>query len=664
MSDSLELKNERRKSNFPSEELQTFLHPNYGSFITRLDEILQENPELIDPSDQDYLQLSSREKYKMMAVRFNKMARLLKSGDIDTVNDPEFAYLFMFLLKSPLITLLYAMILPAIEKLGTEEQFEKWGTMFRNIRAIPTYAQTELGHGTWLSKLETTATYDSSTEEFIINSNGLSGYKFWPATLGKSASHALTMAQLHTDGKNYGPHLFIVPLRCLQTYKPLPGIDIGYIGETFWMHDRDNGFVGFKDVRIPRENMLMRYQSVEKDGTYISTGNQKLQFASMMKIRFEIVPFAAMITSIGAVIATRYSIFRRQCELKPGDGEVRIIDYVTQQDKIFPAICSAYALQSCYKRLKIQYEDVQSRLGSEEVESLTQLHYLLSGLKAFSSSEALKRLTVLRSACGGHGFSLSSNLPNLISEAEAMSTYEGDNVVMHLQSARNLLKCLMKKSMNQHQESGFMEYLDRPSVTCGAENAEDLLSLDIMIDAYEQRARSVLDQVFSRMRRFMIEQGMSQETAWVNSGPELVAASVANSHLYVVSSFVFTLDSNTMSAQLKGYLTQVCLLYCLLGIRESLGEFVLSGFFNKIQAGFVMDSILFLYQKLRPHILPLAEGYGLPEVCINSTLGARDGQVYERLMRWARKSQTNDPEFVQGVFKKYIKPIYELPSKL
>lgn len=40
--------------------------------------------------------------------------------------------------------------------------------------------QTELGHGTFLRGLETTATYDPKTEEFVINSPSLTSYKWWP----------------------------------------------------------------------------------------------------------------------------------------------------------------------------------------------------------------------------------------------------------------------------------------------------------------------------------------------------------------------------------------------------------------------------------------------------------------------------------------------------
>lgn len=40
--------------------------------------------------------------------------------------------------------------------------------------------QTELGHGTFIRGLETTATYDPETKEFVLHSPTLTSYKWWP----------------------------------------------------------------------------------------------------------------------------------------------------------------------------------------------------------------------------------------------------------------------------------------------------------------------------------------------------------------------------------------------------------------------------------------------------------------------------------------------------
>lgn len=41
------------------------------------------------------------------------------------------------------------------------------------------------------------------------------------------------MAQLKSNGKDYGPHPFIVQIRDLKTHLPLSGITIGDIGPKF-----------------------------------------------------------------------------------------------------------------------------------------------------------------------------------------------------------------------------------------------------------------------------------------------------------------------------------------------------------------------------------------------------------------------------------------------
>ena len=119
-----------------------------------------------------------------------------------------------------------------------------------SLEVIGCYAQTELGHGSNVRGIETEAIYDHSTKEFIINTPKTSSYKYLIEGLGVSSNHVLLVAQLKINGQTYGPHPFIVPIRDLKTHDPLPGVDVGPKMGGFAF---DSGFLGFKNVRIPKK---------------------------------------------------------------------------------------------------------------------------------------------------------------------------------------------------------------------------------------------------------------------------------------------------------------------------------------------------------------------------------------------------------------------------
>ena len=56
--------------------------------------------------------------------------------------------------------------------------------MVQNMNIMGCYAQTELGHGSNVQGIETTATLDKSTDEFVIHSPTIRATKFWPGGLG------------------------------------------------------------------------------------------------------------------------------------------------------------------------------------------------------------------------------------------------------------------------------------------------------------------------------------------------------------------------------------------------------------------------------------------------------------------------------------------------
>lgn len=94
--------------------------------------------------------------------------------------------------------------------------------------------------------------------------------------LGKTATHVILFAQLITpDGINRGLHPFIVPIRDLDTHLPLPGINVGDLGEKIALNGVDNGFVTFDNYHIPRTYLLNRTADVTEDGQYVSSFKDK-----------------------------------------------------------------------------------------------------------------------------------------------------------------------------------------------------------------------------------------------------------------------------------------------------------------------------------------------------------------------------------------------------
>jgi len=136
-----------------------------------------------------------------------------------------------------------SMFLVTLREQGTPEQHEVFLKKAETYEYVGCYAQTELGHGSNVRGLETTATWNPEDKTFTIHSPHLTASKWWIGSLGKAANHAVVMAQLILGGKNLGPHPFVVQIRDLKTHEPLENVHVGDIGPKFGYNTMDNGFL-------------------------------------------------------------------------------------------------------------------------------------------------------------------------------------------------------------------------------------------------------------------------------------------------------------------------------------------------------------------------------------------------------------------------------------
>ena len=179
---------------------------------------------------------------------------------------------------------------------------------------------------------------------------------------------------------------------------------------------KDNGWARFEKVRVPKSHFLSKYAQVTKEGEFVKPPHKKLQYATMTLVRVDIVNRCFPALAKAATIGIRYSLVRRQGYLRgeeKAEKEMKVLDFHSQQRRIFPYLASAYAFRSVGRQLLSLYHQVQKDLKQQNFESLPDLHATSSALKAYCSWTACKGIDEIRQRLGGHGYSMYSNLYSL-----------------------------------------------------------------------------------------------------------------------------------------------------------------------------------------------------------------------------------------------------------
>lgn len=96
-----------------------------------------------------------------------------------------------------------------------------------------------------------------------------------------------------------------------NTHLPLEGIEGGDIGPKFGYNSKENGFLRFTNVRIPRRHLLMKFVEVDKEGNFSVRGDLRILYSVMIVIRTFIVNDAGFSLGKALTVATRYAVIRR-----------------------------------------------------------------------------------------------------------------------------------------------------------------------------------------------------------------------------------------------------------------------------------------------------------------------------------------------------------------
>ena len=413
---------QRKKAlSFKVDDLKRFYFDILGCNELSLDEIkgMRAKMEHVFPDLKDYhyydREQGINEYYKRFAKWFN-VRKEMGLLDLPMLHPKNLVFdIAKYALDSGPLSLHYFAFLPAIELLASEEQLKHWVPKTNHLKITGAYVQTELGHGSDVSQLQTTATYDDSSKEFIIHTPSISATKFWPGGLGKTANHCVLYARLISKGKDHGVQAFVIQIRDSQTHLPLPGINIGDVGPKLGFRNSDQGFMSFNNVRVPKFALLDKFVKLSEDGTFTASTPhaRKLTFGGMLNLRSLIIFMSHYYIGAQSVIASRYSFKRRQFTSRDGSDfpEALVIQYQMQQYKVVPAISYTWSILLALNQINALYGQYMDELAVFEKTQkgdpwtiLVDLHGIISGFKALSTWDGEKYSEILKQACGGHGY--------------------------------------------------------------------------------------------------------------------------------------------------------------------------------------------------------------------------------------------------------------------
>ena len=522
-----------------------------------------------------------------------------------------------------------------IDYLGTSKHASMITETLR-LKHYGCFAMTELGHGSNVAGVETTATFDKTTRQFTINSPTPTAAKWWIGAAGHTADLAVVFAQLIVEGVNCGVHVFLVNIRD-SNHNPIPGVVTGDCGMKAALNGIDNGFIIFNNYKVPYDTLLDRLSSISSEGKFKSSIKSKekrfgIMLSGLTAGRCAILGNIETNFRNALTVAIRYGSVRKQFG---GENENTIISYPVHKYRLMPYLAKCFAVRVGYQRFIKQYLDCKDVAKSEpEGMKTSELHALISALKPIVGRYAQDGIQECREACGGHGYSSYSGLNRVRTNNDVHLTWEGDNNVLIQQCSRFLLKYITAHFKGKHSESQLITFLHatKPEIT-----VESIKCPKTLIQILEFRANQLAKKSVAKLQ------------ANASDDPSV---SWKNTQVHYLNNLSWAFGELLLAKELLSFSESIKEKNVDTGIEiEKLFKLYVATILEKNFMGLsdteyqiVQDSVVELCNEVAKSAVSIIDAIAIPDHILGSALGCSDGRVYERF--------TKEVESAKGVYDK------------
>ncbi|MCY1655789.1 acyl-CoA dehydrogenase [Dietzia maris] len=476
----------------------------------------------------------------------------------------------------------------AIANLGDSETRKKYLPDVMSLDLLGCFAMTEVGGGSDVQNLETTATFDRETGEFVVNTPTPSAEKAYIGNAARDGRMAAVFAQLITtadDGGElrHGVHCLLVPIRD-EAGNDLPGVRTSDHGPKGGLAGVDNGKIWFDDVRVPREALLDRFGAVDADGEYSSPIDSVgarffTMLGTLIRGRVSVGAAAGASARTALALAVRYSLVRRQFDHPETGKGIPLLEYREHQRRLMPRVARAYAFACAQNAIILELDEFEKNPEAFDEVRRREMETHAAGIKASVTAFANDTIIEARLACGGAGYMAENLLTEMRKDCDVFSTFEGDNVVLTQLVGKELLSSYaadfgdmdqretvafaLSTAVDVVQEKARASTLWQKLVDAVTDREHtDLLDRGNQLQLLVDREEHLLETVARRLRKAQGQDGSAAFKVFNSAQDHLLQAGRAHMDSWVFARFAEAVEA-CEDPEAREVLGMLCDLYVL-----------------------------------------------------------------------------------------------------
>jgi acyl-CoA oxidase len=317
----------------------------------------------------------------------------------------------------------------------------------------------------------------------------------------------------------------------------------------------------------------------------------------------------------------RYGARRRQFG-PAGGAEISVLDYLTHQRRLLPALSTAYALDFALKYLVGRFVNRNEKDG-REVEALA------AALKAYTTWFAMSTLQTTRECCGGQGYMSVNRFASLKADIDIFTTFEGDNTVLMQLVARGLLAEYQRHFEDLRPYTLFKFIAGRAAALVTEINPvlprltdeAHLRGADFHLAAFRYREERLLSSLARRLKH-RIDQGEDSFDAANQCQDHMLALSHTYAERIIFEQFAAGIEACT-DESLIPVLESLRTLFALSRFEADRGWFLEAGYFSASKSTAIRALVNQLCGEVKGDAVALVDSFSIPDEILEAPIATR-----------------------------------------